>query len=341
MTIEFHCPQCHKLLKTADDKAGVEAKCPGCGDVLVVPELSEGIDRHDAAEGPVIAETELFGERVLPSTMGPESIRPCPVCGEPISCASDRCPSCGEPLALEGNDAPPQMPHFVTSDILGRTWAIFQQKIGVLLGVSFLLWVIQVLFIVVAYGLFFGIVFFVERAELDSPTGILVGSAVLIPGLILWSIVTCLLQGGYRRLLVDVAQGKPANFSQLFSGGRFFWRLLGANLLFGALVTAGSLLLVAPGVYAAVALWPYSYVLVDQDCGVVDAFERSWKLTIGNRLAGFVLMLALVGIHFAGSFIPCLSFFAAILTEPFALLSLAVAYVEMNGRLTAERNPPG
>ncbi|MGH7200272.1 MAG: hypothetical protein ACREJB_06680, partial [Planctomycetaceae bacterium] len=40
MTIEFNCPECGKLLKTADNKAGVRAKCPGCGGSITVPTQS-------------------------------------------------------------------------------------------------------------------------------------------------------------------------------------------------------------------------------------------------------------------------------------------------------------
>ena len=37
MTIEFLCPNCQKLLRTTNDKAGVKAKCPGCGGPITVP----------------------------------------------------------------------------------------------------------------------------------------------------------------------------------------------------------------------------------------------------------------------------------------------------------------
>ena len=37
MPIEFRCTQCGKLLRTNDDSAGKQAKCPQCGLVLPVP----------------------------------------------------------------------------------------------------------------------------------------------------------------------------------------------------------------------------------------------------------------------------------------------------------------
>ena len=33
MPIEFHCRQCHNLLRTPDETAGQPAKCPQCGEI--------------------------------------------------------------------------------------------------------------------------------------------------------------------------------------------------------------------------------------------------------------------------------------------------------------------
>lgn len=37
MAIEFNCVQCQKLLRTGDDTAGKQAKCPECGTVMTIP----------------------------------------------------------------------------------------------------------------------------------------------------------------------------------------------------------------------------------------------------------------------------------------------------------------
>ena len=37
MPIEFRCTGCQRLLRTADDTAGKQARCPECGAVMVVP----------------------------------------------------------------------------------------------------------------------------------------------------------------------------------------------------------------------------------------------------------------------------------------------------------------
>jgi len=45
MPIEFPCPDCGRLLRTADETAGRSARCPACGSVTTVPERVETPDR--------------------------------------------------------------------------------------------------------------------------------------------------------------------------------------------------------------------------------------------------------------------------------------------------------
>ena len=42
MPIEFRCTQCNKLLRTPDDTAGRQAKCPECGALMTVPAVPPG-----------------------------------------------------------------------------------------------------------------------------------------------------------------------------------------------------------------------------------------------------------------------------------------------------------
>ena len=37
MAIEFRCTNCNKLLRTGDETAGRQAKCPDCGTVMTIP----------------------------------------------------------------------------------------------------------------------------------------------------------------------------------------------------------------------------------------------------------------------------------------------------------------
>jgi len=37
MPIEFRCTKCSKLLRTPDETAGKQARCPECGTILQIP----------------------------------------------------------------------------------------------------------------------------------------------------------------------------------------------------------------------------------------------------------------------------------------------------------------
>lgn len=98
MAITFSCSHCGKSLTTSDDKAGRKAKCPGCGEVLKVPESDvDSLASDDAAD-------EDFGDDELPEA--PRAARSgtrvktqtCPMCGAKNPRRARTCEECGEKL---------------------------------------------------------------------------------------------------------------------------------------------------------------------------------------------------------------------------------------------------
>ena len=99
MAIEFRCTQCGKLLRTADETAGGQARCPECGSVMTIPPAS-------AAPADAVLADSVSVDRPSAGTtpFGPGQSQ------GPIT-----------PSALE------------IGDVFGRTWAIFKPNFGMCL----------------------------------------------------------------------------------------------------------------------------------------------------------------------------------------------------------------
>src|SRR5262245_44495471 len=143
MTIEFQCPVCQKVLKTADDKAGVRANCPGCGEALTVPTPDRAAGEAGSTPGPGtdLADATLSGSGA-PGTdaqtdaplLAPGDTRPCPMCGKEIKRAAKRCRFCGENFVDRGAEGGPRP--LEAGDVLTQSWNIFQKNLGLLVGAT-------------------------------------------------------------------------------------------------------------------------------------------------------------------------------------------------------------
>jgi len=98
MAIEFHCPNCNRLMRTPDQTAGKKGKCPGCGAITDIP----GPDRRaQPGEGA----TTASGTGKTPAGSGgkpSDKIEfPCSHCGAAVRTAASlagkkgKCPTCG------------------------------------------------------------------------------------------------------------------------------------------------------------------------------------------------------------------------------------------------------
>jgi uncharacterized membrane protein len=159
--------------------------------------------------------------------------------------------------------------------------------------------------------------------------GLIVGGSSFM---LLFVAVNAFLSGGYHVLLIRVARGERAELGDLFSGGHYFVRLFLANILFTLLALTGFVLFIIPYVFVILIFWPYTYVIVDKDTGVVEAFRKSQELTTGNLLAIFVLGLAVMGINMLGQ-MAC--YVGMLFSIPLGALIFTVAYCRMSRQATA------
>ena len=326
MTIEFNCPRCDKVLRTTDDKAGRQAKCPGCGELITIPEWSgEHQDSSFVSEG---IDQEL---PPVPSPLSDRSreMKSCPMCGVETRGDAIRCRSCGEVFKSESRliQGRPsgfrEMRPFPPGEVISEAWRIFTEKMGILIG-SLMTMVFLVLVVLSAVSIPAALGEFLY--ENGNEFGAIVVWGISIP-LYFAALYFCVyIQTGYMILQLKAAREEPIRLDDLFSGGPYVGRMILNSILFGGLILLGSVAFVIPAFLLAVMFWPYGHLLVDKNCPGIECLTRSKALTDGNWGSLFIVMIVCGASMFAG-YLVC--FVGLIIAVPFVNLVLAVAYDRM------------
>jgi zinc-ribbon domain len=359
--LEFPCPHCQHLLRTADDKAGLSATCPACGESIWVPYAHELAARTDqppppAADlpateenapeeplpGPSISETrdadvdEPFAADVSVQRYGRQRGPTCEHCGTENDADARQCRACGAdlPPAQEpaAHDAwQPRDPDI--GEVLQSSWKIFIDEIGLLIGAMLLV-------MLVSFGI--AIVCFIPAgigaavaAAIDNdliPLGIGAGLLVTIPLVIAASAA---IQIGYYQLNLNVACGRPAGIGDLFYGfgeGR-------SQIL--PLIVVGLLCAIAvifTCYLGSFIVWPFGFLVVhrrtDTGEGVSMGFELLQKEFVNILLVGLVIF----GINAAIGMLNMCFYIGLILmifAVPYIMMLEAVGYLRIERERTA------
>ncbi|MFN9372223.1 MAG: hypothetical protein ACK6D3_10115 [Planctomycetaceae bacterium] len=340
MPIEFSCPHCQKLLSTSEDKAGRSAKCPGCGERVTVPPPAVASSLPATEEDWEVPEEEL--RQTLPgrstrrgaaADSAADETRerhPCPMCGESILVEAVKCRFCGELLddaaAEEDTYSETGVPRQVAaSEVFENAWRIFQNKAGLLIGSWLLSTFIQ-------FAFYLGLILLVSLLAGGQPRGNPPDAAlalIFIPGMLLFALLSMFLTLGQFRLNLNVARGRDASISDLFSGGPHLLHAIGAALVFMPIYVIGFMLCVLPGIFALMALWPMGFLVVDRRLGPIDSLQQAWLITKPNLGAILLLGLIMFGLQMLGV-ITC--YVGFIVTVPLILLMFTVSYLMMSGQ---------
>jgi len=323
MPIEFRCTQCNRLLRTQDDTAGKQAKCPECGAILTIPGPA-------TPPGPT-----------TPPSGGPESpfgpaVAPGAGAGSPF--VSGGAAEAENPYASPADytvAAPPAhtlvpgpiVPTRIeVGDVFGRAWEIFKDNMGLCIGAVVIV----------------GIINYVV-AQIANVSSSMVGAAaddevVAVVFALLGSCAAQLfalwLNIGQGLLFLKVGRGQEASLADVFRGGPYYLTVLGASLLVSLICFAGFLLLIVPGIIFALMFSQVFYLILDRNVGITESLELSKQITSGNKAMIFLLWLLSAGLILAGFLMCCVGLF---FTVPLSTLMWTVAYLAMTGQPTADQ----
>lgn len=113
---------------------------------------------------------------------------------------------------------------------------------------------------------------------------------------------------GFRHFIMQIGGTKKVHFSLLLSGFSVLIPAMVAGTLYLLMVMSGLILLIVPGIYFGTRFSLFSYALLDNRLGALDALRKSYRITEGNFWPLFflnliVVSLALVMRIFAGKIV--------------------------------------
>jgi DNA-directed RNA polymerase subunit RPC12/RpoP len=311
VTIEFSCQHCGKALSTSDDKAGRKAKCPGCGEAVLVP-------------SPAVEATNDDTDWTATTADMPDVT--CPMCGATNPGRAKACESCGEPLPQKKSQKQPlQSGAFDVGQVVSRTWDLFKQEMGLVVAAQICFGILTVLAIIPVFGTALFFVAFQEQEQFGLAIGMLL--LTILFGL-LAMVGLMWIDIGRHQLMLKVVRRQEAALGDLFSGPRVLGRWFLCNVIYNILSQVGAQLCIIPGILVFLFLWPFGYLLIDDDLPHVQSLLDSPKLCGNSALNSFLLCLVTIGIVLLGVLALGVGLIFAV---PFVALMWCVAYDELRG----------
>ena len=311
MSIEFECPECEAVLRTADEKAGTSANCPYCSERIHIPIQDESRFREESwsqVAQESLPEPDPSEKTATPTRRQIVKAGLCVICREAPAGNDRRCREC----RFE-QDAIAEPDEVDLSQILSETWTVFTRNFATCLAVT----VIDVLFTLVAVVIaFFVAVACAVVAGQEPAIMLLVFFFVSFLGVsISWSFLAI----GNIRFYIDLCRHDDADIQKTFAVHGPAWSILVAGFFYWA-----TAILFLPLAF----LWPFGRVIVDQNRSGVGSLIHSLRMT--TRHSGVCLALAMIKIggFFAANLIPV---FGQLVFVPYCATLNTVAYLHFRG----------
>ncbi len=150
-------------------------------------------------------------------------------------------------------------------------------------------------------------------------------SITSIVGAIL-TIISIVFSIGMVRVVLNVYENKALKFENLYEDWRLIgWYILG-GIINGLLVILGLVLLIIPGIFVAVRLSMWPYIMLEGESNSIEAIKKSWKLTEGK-------VLKLIGLYLVQFLVVLLGIIAllvgVVVAMPVISLSLVFVYKKL------------
>ena len=194
----------------------------------------------------------------------------------------------------------------IYSDILKAAWKGLKSQFWLLVGL--------IIGFTIVYSLL--LIFTVPMK------GETVGISSIIISILSFFLISLFIMG-YLKNCLQTLDGEEPQFSAYGQVSRKLIIFLIAYIIMAIIITIGTVLIIAPGIYLGLRLQFFYAFIVEEDAGVIDSFKRSWNITKGYTLQLFILFLISLLIYFIG----CITLFIGIfIAIPFIVLIYGYTY---------------
>ena len=146
-----------------------------------------------------------------------------------------------------------------------------------------------------------------------------------IISLILSVIVTM----GFINIALKLSDAQKAQIADLFTCVPLFLNFIIGSILYVLIVFAGMIILIIPGIVLAIKFHFYSYLIIDQGLGPIEALKKSSSITKGVKWNLFLFGLLLAAINILGVIA---LFVGTAVTMPIVVVALAFVYRQLSGQ---------
>jgi hypothetical protein len=171
---------------------------------------------------------------------------------------------------------------FTVGSAIRFGWETFKKRPWFFVGASFVIFI--------AYGVAGAV-----TSAIDAGLGGSAEESTLVGSLINWILSTFISMGVTAFYLTAHDNPETVDLTPLWHP-RPFWKFLGASILVGLTIGIGFILLIVPGLIAAVFFMFTTFIVIDKEFGPIEAMKESMRIGRGYRwpLLGFICVLALI-----------------------------------------------
>lgn len=112
---------------------------------------------------------------------------------------------------------------------------------------------------------------------------------------ILYAFITVPLTIGLYKYVLDITRGKKFDVMDLFNSYKKVLMIVAASILMSIIVSVGLILLIVPGIIAALALAMTYYIIADGEEDPIEALKKSNEMMKGYKWDYFVFTLSFIG----------------------------------------------